>query len=168
MQVVRDVHSVLGIRSFQIIVLQGGQCAMMLGAGTWACRGVCKVRHCKPHGAAAMHETSRSISWPLAGIVGSIPWVAMTWFTTWLQVGPVCQPCVSRPCHAMLYQMLAVLCSHAMPCHIVPFLAMSSGHAKPPIYPLTLPCAAAGLQRPARGIPDCHIFHWLCPGRAAG
>ncbi|KAI7836114.1 hypothetical protein COHA_009993 [Chlorella ohadii] len=41
-QVVRDVRIVLGIRSFQIIVLQG--------------------------------------------IVGSIPWVAMTWFTTWLQL----------------------------------------------------------------------------------
>ncbi|PRW33724.1 MFS general substrate transporter [Chlorella sorokiniana] len=41
-QVMRDVRSVLGIRSFQIIVLQG--------------------------------------------IVGSIPWVAMTWFTTWLQL----------------------------------------------------------------------------------
>lgn len=32
LQVVRDVRSVLGIRSFQIIVLQGGQCTVMLGA----------------------------------------------------------------------------------------------------------------------------------------
>lgn len=70
-----------------------------------------------------------------AGIVGSIPWVAMTWFTTWLQVGgrAVAAPHLLQPhvgCHAMpCHQHLVA----PVPCRILPHYFMAA-------MPSLMPC----------------------------
>lgn len=75
----RDAKAVLAIRSFQILVLQGAPIGRSAGL-----RRACQ--QCRPAHDAACSPKLPLGSHACAGIVGSMPWVSLTWLTTWLQL----------------------------------------------------------------------------------
>jgi hypothetical protein len=88
-QILRDVASVLRVRSFQILVLQvccpppAGACLPCFLLSSLSC-----VAAGTAQGARAAPGADPTTCFPcwLQGIVGSVPWQAMVWFTAFFQV----------------------------------------------------------------------------------